>query len=559
MVFVRIVRSVIYGLPLVFLLTCFIIPLAAILQRGLGSTSLATLLGDPYYRGVIWFSIWQALLSTLLTLALGLPAAYVFGRLHFRGRAVLHALATVPFVLPTVVVAAGFSALLGTGGWLGDLARAFGLPPPQVIGTLGLVVLAHVFYNYGLVVRVVGGLWAQLDPRLAQAAAVLGVGRLGVFWRITMPLLLPGIGAAALLVFIFTFGSFGVVLLLGGPQMATVEVEIYRQTTQRLNLEVAAGLAVVQALVTLMAGAAYRSLVTRMSGQAQLRGQVTMPRAPVRRERLLVAFVVAVTILLTLPLPALALRSFSLPPAPGQPAALTLRYYLSLAENPRGSLFFVPPAQAIANSVGFGLAALALALLTGLPAAYLAVGARTNPRQTERAERWARAGLDLLFTLPLGISAVMLGLGYLVMWGPLGWLRSPLLIPAAHALLAFPLVVRTLVPALLKQSPRVREAARMLGAGPGAVFVRIDLPLLAPSLLAAAVLAFTASLGEFGAALLLARPDFPTAPMVIARLLGQPGARNYGQALALSTLLLLASLVGFVLLERLQRTDPAEI
>jgi thiamine transport system permease protein len=153
----------------------------------------------------------------------------------------------------------------------------------------------------------------------------------------------------------------------------------------------------------------------------------------------------------------------------------------------------------------------------------------------------------------------MLGLGYIVAWGPLGLLGSPLLIPVAHALLAFPFVVRTLAPALRDLNRRLREAARMLGARPLRVLLAVDMPLLSPALASAAIFAFTASLGEFGTALLLARPDYPTAPMTIARLLGQPGATNYGQALALSTILMLTSVVGFLLIERLRPEGVGEL
>jgi thiamine transport system permease protein len=168
--------------------------------------------------------------------------------------------------------------------------------------------------------------------------------------------------------------------------------------------------------------------------------------------------------------------------------------------------------------------------------------------------------LDPLFMLPLGTSAVTLGLGYVLALGrpPLKLLGSPLLIPAAHALLAFPFVVRSLLPALRGLDPRLREAARMLGASPTRVLREVDLPLLFPALLVGAVFAFTVSLGEFGATLLIYPPDYPTMPVVIARLLGQPGAANYGQALALSTILMLVTGMSFVLLERVRYRDVGE-
>src|SRR5215208_2882861 len=154
-------RSLIYTIPLLFLAIFFLYPLAAILRMGFagdpalgsGGAGLWALIADSYYLDLLWFSTWQALLSTALTLAIGLPAAYVFARYSFHGKATLRAIATVPFVMPTVVVAAAFGALLGRRGLLNALLQAaLGLdePPIQLDQTLALVLLAHVFYNYGI-------------------------------------------------------------------------------------------------------------------------------------------------------------------------------------------------------------------------------------------------------------------------------------------------------------------------------------------------------------------------------------------------------------------------
>jgi thiamine transport system permease protein len=191
-----------------------------------------------------------------------------------------------------------------------------------------------------------------------------------------------------------------------------------------------------------------------------------------------------------------------------------------------------------------------LSLAVGLSSAYLLAGPPT---------RW-RAALDPLFMLPLGTSAVTLGLGYIVALDqpPLNLRASPWLLPLAHTLVAFPFVVRSLLPALRGLNPRWREAAGVLGASPGRVVREIDLPIVGRALLVGAVFAFTVSIGEFGATLLLARPNFPTMPVVIYRLLGAQGALNQGQGLALSTLLMLVCAVGFLLIERFRVSGVGE-
>ncbi len=565
----RIVRSLTYALPLAFLALFFFVPLGAILRLSFGGEvagmrggGLAVLLQDNYYWGVIWFSVWQAALSTFLTLVLALPAAYVFARYEFPGKTLLRAIATIPFVMPTVVVAAAFTALLGPRGLVNStLQNLFDLsqPPLRIERSLTLILLAHVFYNYTVVLRIVGGFWSTLDTRLEQAAAMLGANRLRAFREITLPLLLPALGASALLIFIYCFASFGVVLLLGGPSFATVEVEIYRQTAQFLRLDVAAALSLIQMLATLVMTVVYTRLQSRSSVPLDRRARSAIVQPPrTWRAKLMIGLNVAVILgLIGAPLLALMLRSFT-----STNGGWTVGFYTMLNENRTGSAFFVSPIVALRNSLLFGLLTMLLAMAVGVPGAYLLAG--QSGRRARRDGRWGwfRPGalLDPLFMLPMGTSAVTLGLGYVLIFGraPLRLLGTPWLIPAAHALLAFPFVVRSLLPALRGLDPRQREAARMLGASPLRVLREIDLPLLFPALLVGAVFSFTASLGEFGAALLIAPPDFPTVPLVISRFLGQPGAANYGQALALSSILMLVTGFSFILLERFRFQDIGE-
>jgi len=230
-------------LPLGFVAAFFFTPLLQIFRTA-GQASLGGA------GGVTWLAVWrplrftlfQAGLSTLLTLLVGLPAAFVFGRFDFPAKRMLSALTTLPFILPVVTAAAGFNALLGPNGWLNLLLmRLLGLttPPIHLLNTLAAILLGHVFYNTAIVIRMVGSAWAGLDPRLEQAARVLGASPLKALREVTLPLLRPAILAAALLVFLFDFTSFGVILLLGGPHFATLEVEIYIQALQMLNLPLA--------------------------------------------------------------------------------------------------------------------------------------------------------------------------------------------------------------------------------------------------------------------------------------------------------------------------------
>jgi thiamine transport system permease protein len=549
-------RWLLYTLPLAFLVVFFFYPLVSIFalsfapQGALDLSALRKLVSTSYYARTVWFTIWQAVVSTALTVVLALPGAYTFARYEFRGKGLLRALTTIPFVMPTTVVATAFTSLLGPRGrinlWLMGL---LGLEkaPIDLRHTIWIILIAHVFYNYAVVLRIVGGFWANQNPRLEEAARVLGGDRWRTFRHITLPLLMPAISAAALLVFVFCFTSFGVVLILGGPRFATLEVEIYRQTVNLFNLPLAATLSLAQIICTFGMVSVYTRLQARTAVPLEFRPRRVTQRRPVTwRDRLLVALNVAfMLILLFTPLLALAERSLSL-----GVTSYTVTYYRELFYNRRGSVFFVPPVEAVRNSVGFAALTVLLALVLGTISAYLLA------RREGRLSRW----LDPLFMLPLGVSAVTLGFGYIIALDepPLNLRTSPLLIPLAHTLVAFPFVVRSLLPVLRGIHPHLREAAANLGASPSRVWREIDLPIVARALLVGAVFAFTVSIGEFGATGLIARPQYPTMPIAIYRFLGQPGTLNYGQALAMSTLLMLVCAVGFLAIERFRYGEVGE-
>ena len=551
--------------PLVFLTLFYFFPLSSIFRISYSRADNGLL--DPFIqafssssiRGVLSFTVWQAVLSTTFTLLLGLPAAYLFARYEFRGKSVLRALTAIPFVMPTVVVAAAFNALLGPRGWANMVLMNWldlTVPPIQFTNTFLAILVAHVFYNTTIVLRMVGDFWSHLDPRLEQAAQMLGANRLQTFRKVTLPLLAPAISAAALLVFIFNFTSFGVVLILGGPRFATLEVEIYFQTVSLFNLPLAATLSILQLVFTLVLTVVYTRLAERLSRPISLRPQaITQRRLLTWRSRLTAGmFVSFLMVFLILPLVALAARSIThLEGQAGETGSLnlTLDFYRELSVNRRGSLFFVPPTIAIGYSLAYASVTVVLALLLGIPAS-LALS-RNSRALSSRI-------FDPLIMLPLGTSAVTLGLGFIVALNrpPFDLRASPILIPFVHTLVAFPFVVRSLTPSLRSIRPRLRQGAAMLGASPRQVFRHIDLPLIARAVLVAATFAFTISLGEFGATALIARPEYPTIPVAIYRFIGQPGAINYGQALALSTILMVVTATGMLAIERFRIADVGE-
>lgn len=550
-----IIHYSLFLLPLAFFALFYFYPLGAIFKlsffpaEGFDLSVFQKLVSTNYYGRVLWFTFWQATLSALLTLALALPGAYIFARYNFIGKSVLKAVSTLPFVLPTVVVANAFSALLGTKGLLNQWLMGifpFSAPPIQLNHTIWMILLAHIFYNYSIALRIISAYWQNLPTDLEEAAKMLGASPIRVFWHVTLPLLKPAIVAAGVLVFIFCFTSFGVVLILGGAGFATIEVEIYRQAVNLFNLPVAGALSIIQIAFTFGLMVIYTRTQSKITRPTKLKSSRSTQRHVVGwKDRFIVGGNLGVMLgLLGLPLFALIAGSFT-----GKDG-LTLAFYRELFINRRGSLFFVPPGEAILNSTFFALATVAMAVTLGLISVIVL---------TQKNNRWAK-WLDPFFMLPLATSAVTLGFGFIIALDkpPLNLRNSLILVPIAHTLVATPFVIRSVLPAVKSINPNLREAAATLGASPKQVWFAIDWQLIRRALVVGAVFAFTISMGEFGATLFIARPQTPTMPIAIFRFLGQPGALNYGQALAMSTILMLVCAIGFVAIERFRLGDVGE-
>lgn len=524
------------AVPFAVLVVFFLYPVSGMVARGfwpdgrLDPGAVLSVLGRPRVHRVLWFTVWSAGAATVLSVVLGVPAAFVLHRLRFPGIGLLRTLVVLPFVLPTVVVGVAFRHLIAPSGPLGGL---------HLDGTSIAIIAALVFFNISVVVRTVGAYWEGLDPRAEEAAATLGARPLRVFATVTLPGLLPGIASAGIVVFLFCSTAFGVVLTMGGLRYANVETEIYLLTTQELDLSGAAALSILQLAVIV----ALLALSARSRRARTLAHVSSRRRRPRRRDAGLLLWTGAVVAFLLTPLVSLLVGSVHTSDGWG------LEHYRALGTTGQGNALLVPVTTALWTSLRIAAGATALALVLGGVVAFLVSRRRRTP--------WGRrlsAAFDGAFMLPLGVSAVTLGFGFLITLDhpPLDLRTSPLLIPVAQAMVALPLVVRTVAPVLLSIDERQREAAASLGAGPLRVLLAVDLPVAWRAVLAATGFAFAVSLGEFGATSFLARDDTPTLPVVIYRLISHPGEANFAMAMAASVVLAAATAVVMLLVERLR-------
>lgn len=529
------------ALILTFLTVFFAWPVAAMLWRGITDDTGAltfSAFGEVLTTGRTWaivgHTLTMALAGTLGSVLLGVPAAYILYRTVFPGRSVLRSITLVPFVLPTVVVGVAFRALLGVNGPLGFL----GLDQ-----TTGAVIAAMIFFNISLVARQVGGLWQMLDPGTVEAARSLGATRARAFATITLPALAPAIGASAGLVFLYCSTAYSLVRTLGTPGVGTLETEVFRQTQTFLDLRTAAVFSALQVVFVL----ASVWLTQRLSAGTTTALRLQQPRRLLlTRADWLPLSVTLGTVggVILLPIVTLIERSLA-----GDNGYGLHNYRLLVTSSGSGFAGGATAAQALEHSVKIALDATVICLVMAMLIALL-VTRQTTHRGLARGQRF----LDTFIMLPMGVSSVTIGFGFLVSihaWQP-GLGQSGVLVPLAQAVVALPLVVRSLIPILSAVDPRQRWAASVLGASPARVLLTVDGPYVLRGIGLAAGLSFSVSLGEFGATSFLASPNYQTLPVYIVRLLSRPGADNFGMALAAAVVLGVVASIALMIGERIR-------
>ncbi len=456
----------------------------------------------------------QAILSVGLSLLLGIPIARMLFTYQFPGRGFILALVTVPFVLPTVVVALGFRSLFGN----------------SITNGLLLVVLAHAYINIAVVIRLIGAQWSTLDRRMEVTAATLGASPLRVFTTITLPGLRNSIVLAASVVFIFSFSSLGIVVVLGdGSGTRTLEQVILRSTSVLLDFPTALAATILQLLVVSLV-----FVISARISRNEPRAKVVLERESIRdRQTALLVWVTCLAGILLVLAPIASIFWASISSSGG----LTFQWWNSLfsVDNTRiGS-----PVAALGRSIG-------LALFTSVIAAILG-GAIAIAVMSKKGI------VATLALIPLGVSAVTLGLGILLAFsrGTLDLRGTGALIPITHALIAVPIVVAVATPSLRNVDPRRYFIALSLGAAPLRAWWTAFGTVFSGVMLAAGGLAAAVSLGEFGAATLLSRTDSPTVPVQIARLLSKPGESAFATAAVLSVILVVLTMSLLLVVDRI--------
>jgi thiamine transport system permease protein len=500
---------------------------------GFSGDWLATL-AEPKVLGVIWFTLWQALVSTVLTVTLAIPGAYLLYTRSFPGERLVKSLITVPFVLPSIVVAVGFAVFRNVHDFWVELGFTFLLEPVYWI------IAAHVFVNYSIAVRTIGGVWATFDAEVEEAAELDGAGRLKTLIAISLPQLKPAIFSASALVFLFSATSFGIVLVLGGGQVLSIETAIYFAATQFLDLEGAAALVLVQTLMTAVAFLVGSSLSKGAIGLEQVFEGARKPKVDLRDLPAVLISAVIVIGLILMPLLLVLIEAFQVGDSFG------FQNFENLTTRGARDLLNISVVEAAKNSLRNMAVAASIAFVLGTLISWLLV--RTKHKV-----------LDFVFLAPLGVSSVVLGFGFLVSfdaeWFPLR--SSWLIVPLAQALIAVPMVIRLVYPALVSIGKEPIEQASLDGASSWQTWRFVESGMIKGVLLTALGYAAITSVGEFGASTFLAYGSEGTIPTLLFRLIARPGEQNFGMAMAVSAILIAFVWAVMLLLSRYSRTRQA--
>ena len=523
------IRKILWLVPLVFVGVVFYWPVTQVFLLGASGNWLSRL-AEPKIVEIVWFTIWQAALSTVITVVIAIPGAYLLYRRSFPGQQLVRTLITVPFVLPSIVVAVGFTVFRSIHEFYQGLGLTFLSDP------FYWIIAAHVFVNYSIAVKTIGGVWATMDADIEAAAELDGAGRLRTLLAVSLPQLSPAIYSASALIFLFSATSFGIVLVLGGGQVQTIETAIFYAATQRLDLELASALVLVQTLITAVAFLVGTKLAKGSFGLEQVFEGSRKPKVD-RRDLLALVISVAIWVgLLAMPLLLVLVRAFDVRGSFG------LDNFVNLGTRGARDLLNITFVDAAANSLRNMFVAAVIAFVLGTLISWLLT--RTRFRF-----------LDLVFLLPLGVSSVVLGFGFLVSfdasWFPLR--SSWLTVPIAQALIALPMVIRLVHPALVSLGREPIEQAQLDGATSWQSWRFIESRMIRSVLLTSLGFAAIMSIGEFGASSFLAIGSQATIPTLLFRLISRPGDQNYGMAMAVSAILIVLSAVVVFLVARVPK------
>jgi thiamine transport system permease protein len=534
-----ILRYVVLAFPIVLLIMFLIYPVVTVIVQGFQSpsgSSFTEVISSPVIQFGIQFTFYQALLSTLMVVVLGLPGAFILARLRFRGKSFVRALMIVPFVLPPIVVVIGFNQLFGSYGVIDSIMMLLQSSTTSIFnlatGVPGII-LSHTFYNLPLVLLLVSASLERLNPEIEESADLLGASSFQRFRRITLPHILPSLLAATILTFLFCFMSFPIILAFGQGRYMTIEAQIYN-AFRSFDYGQASSLTLIQIFITLTLAIVY----VRLGRQSKKNGGPTASIKTIEfnqyrvRERILIIVYIAMLIVLIIGPIVAIIRAAIYNPNNG---LLTLDGFSNLLIPGRnGGLTH------LANSLFYAGLATLFAVALGIP---LAIALRSRSKTIPTLA-------STMILLPLGVSSISVAYGLvLTIAVPTGLVTNPWpIIVIAQTIIGLPFSARAIEISMRNIDNALLEQADSLGASRIQRLLFVEIPLLAPGILVGGVFAFAMAIGEMSATFLIALPQNYTLAVAIY---DNFATRHFVEAGAAALILVLVCVIAFLTMEKI--------
>ncbi len=544
---------------LILLFLIFLLPLISTLSKAfiydgkITFSPFLDLIKTPYTLRILLFTINQAFFSTLLSLIIALPGAYLLVNYQVKGRKLILAICTIPFVLPAILVILGFVTFYGNNGFLNVLLmKIFNLdnPPLKILYSYKAIIIAHAFYNFPIILVLVTTYWENLDYKLELSSYVFGASKLQTFISITLPRLILSIISSSLLVFLFCFTSFSIILVLGGgPKYTTMEVEIYRRARISMDLNSAASYALISIIFCLIILIIYNIFQRKTTTQENIyKSLYKKEKKPVTKIGLILSILYSIFVILFVlsPIISIIIKSFLASNTRSDQSILTLKWYKQLFGLSSTTGIMKSSFISIINSLKI---ALTVAILSTPMALSLAIASKRDHFKSSIL-------VELLAMLPLAVSSVIIGLGYYLISARLKSSGGLLLVILAHLVIVLPFNIRAITPEIRKLPPSLKNSAMTLGASEFRAFIDIEVPLLKSSLISGAIFAFAISMGEVNATLILSSSSIVTIPVTMYRLIG---SYNFGGACALGTILIIVCAIVFISSEYMKNDNKVYI
>ncbi len=485
----------------------FLLPLTWFFIRfGLGG--LTGVLSTAFYLRVLGFTVYQALLSALLAVACGLPAAYILAKYDFSLKRVVKSVFMVPFIIPGILVVLGFVIFFGNRGYVATiLGREI-----HILYSFKAILVAHVFYNFPVIAILCSDALEKLDYSIEDDAKLSGVGPGRIFFGITLPRIVPSMLSATVLVFLFCFTSFSIIMVLGGgPKHTTTEVEIYRMAAVGLDFSTAGALSLMSMAVCILMLFVSRALSSKKYYMEDSNIKTRpLGKAKVSFRIFACAYLVVSAVFILGPVLSLIARSFQGSVTRGGSYILTLRAYRAL-------------------DAGVFRDTLLIGFLSAFLSCTLAYG-------------FCGSRLGSLAMLPMVVSSVVVGLVYLVISRFIREVPALLMISLMHGIVNLPFAYRTLRSASLNIPSEYREWAAISGISHVRYSFQVELPVLRRSIVSSFLFCFALSCGELNSTLILGSSRVSTASVSIMRMIS---AYNYSGACAAGTVLIVLNFVVF--------------